>query len=382
MTTNPAARDDGAAPASTAAPAGTVPIGAPSVWLTRDDLAAGGRSASGLLLVSADAGSVTPAGEVGELTAAYAAALRAAGVDGRDRVVAALSGDGELAGPQWARAAAEVAAAGASVGPRGRLRLHHALESLGATTLVITPTGAMDLLARLHLEFLLDPLDLGLRHVVLTGEIASRRTMAHLATEFGARVTEVYCSPFTAVPLGWRSSESAPLTLLVPGSVGLAPLEKDELQAPPYASGPAELVVAGARAGEAVRTGQVVRVSGGEAIPAPEHTVGDHVLVRGVWVSLNRIQRAINKIDGVSGWELGVSRQGTLDAAVLTVTFKRESLVGNPMWRSRLQQSLKALTPVTIAVEISDRISETVSPGVVNDTRGHHLGRDRTAIAR
>ncbi|MEU7987981.1 hypothetical protein AB0B56_24215 [Streptosporangium canum] len=363
-------RGDGAADGNTAA------------WRTRSDLASAGRTATGLLLVSADADSVAAAGGHAERAGAYAAALEAAGVGATDRVVVALSGDGELAGAQWAQAAAEVARAAASVGPRGRLRLHHALDSLRATTLVITPTGAMDLLARLHLEFLLDPLDLGLRHIILTGEIASRRTMPHLAAEFEAEVTEVYCSPFTAVPLGWRSSEPAPLTLFDPGSVGLASLEKDESLVPPYAAGLAEVVVADPVAGATLRTGQVVRLAAGDAVPAPEHTVGDHVLVRGVWLSLNRIERALGKIDGVSGWELGVSRQGTLDAATLTVTFNRESLVGNPMWKARVRQALQALTPITIDVEISPQASETALRGVVNDARGHHLGRDRTAIAR
>ncbi|MER5319802.1 hypothetical protein [Streptosporangium roseum] len=356
--------------------------GTMTVWKTRSDLASAGRTATGLLLVSADADSVAAAGGHAERAGAYAAALEAAGVGAADRVVVALSGDGELAGAQWAQAAAGVARAAASVGPRGRLRLHHALESLGATTLVITPTGAMDLLARLHLEFLLDPLDLGLRHIILTGEIASRRTMPHLAAEFEAEVTEVYCSPFTAVPLGWRSSEPAPLTLFDPGAVGLASLEKDESLVPPYAPGLAEVVVADPVTGATLRTGQVVRVAAGDAVPAPEHTVGDHVLVRGVWLSLNRIERALGKIDGISGWELGVSRQGTLDAVTLTVTFNRESLVGNPMWKSRIRQSLRALTPITIDVEISPQASETAPRGVVNDARGHHLGRDRTAIAR
>ncbi|SFJ79228.1 phenylacetate-CoA ligase [Streptosporangium canum] len=363
-------RGDGAADGNAAA------------WRTRSDLASAGRTATGLLLVSADADSVAAAGGHAERAGAYAAALEAAGVGATDRVVVALSGDGELAGAQWAQAAAEVARAAASVGPRGRLRLHHALDSLRATTLVITPTGAMDLLARLHLEFLLDPLDLGLRHIILTGEIASRRTMPHLAAEFEAEVTEVYCSPFTAVPLGWRSSEPAPLTLFDPGSVGLASLEKDESLVPPYAAGLAEVVVADPVAGATLRTGQVVRLAAGDAVPAPEHTVGDHVLVRGVWLSLNRIERALGKIDGVSGWELGVSRQGTLDAATLTVTFNRESLVGNPMWKARVRQALQALTPITIDVEISPQASETALRGVVNDARGHHLGRDRTAIAR
>ncbi|MFI6802102.1 hypothetical protein [Streptosporangium canum] len=375
MTADPAQarirdRGDGTADGNTAA------------WRTRSDLASAGRTATGLLLVSADADSVAAAGGHAERAGAYAAALAAAGVGATDRVVVALSGDGELAGAQWAQAAAEVARAAASVGPRGRLRLHHALDSLKATTLVITPTGAMDLLARLHLEFLLDPLDLGLRHIILTGEIASRRTMPHLAAEFEAEVTEVYCSPFTAVPLGWRSSEPAPLTLFDPGSVGLASLEKDESLVPPYAAGLAEVVVADPVAGATLRTGQVVRLAAGDAVPAPEHTVGDHVLVRGVWLSLNRIERALGKIDGVSGWELGVSRQGTLDAATLTVTFNRESLVGNPMWKARVRQALQALTPITIDVEISPQASETALRGVVNDARGHHLGRDRTAIAR
>ncbi|GAA3445065.1 hypothetical protein [Planomonospora venezuelensis] len=360
-------------------PANPAPA-APVAWRTRGDLAAAGRTATGLLLVSPDGDSVVP-GDPAGAAGAFTAALEAAGVGPADRVVVALSGDGELAGPQWAHAAAEVGQAAASVGPRGRLRLHHALESLRATTLVTTPTGAMDLLARLHLEFLLDPLDLGLRNIVLTGEIASRRTMAHLASEFEARVTEVYGSPFTAVPLGWRSSETEPLTLFAPGTLRLASLEKDELLAPPYAEGLAELVVVD---GEAVlRTGQVARVPAGGAVPAPGHTVGDHVLVRGVWLSLERIRRALGRIDGVSGWELGLSRPGTLDTAVLTVTFNRESLVRNPMWRSRIQQSLKALTPITVAVEVSEEVAEAAASGpvgAVRDARGHHLGPDRTAV--
>ncbi|GIH91865.1 hypothetical protein ACFFMN_34340 [Planobispora siamensis] len=352
--------------------------GAPAVWRTRGGPASSGRALTGLLLVSPD-GDTVVRGAPAAAAGAFTAALEAAGVGPSDRVVVALSNDGELAGPQWAHAAAERAQAAASVGPRGRLRLHHALESLGATGLVITPTGAMDLLARLHLEFLLDPLDLGLRHIILTGEIASRRTMEHLASEFEADVTEVYGSPFTGVPLGWRSSEADPLTPIAPDALRLASLEKDELLAPPYAEGLAELAVVD---GDTVlRTGQVARVPAGDAIPAPAHTVGDHVLVRGVWLSLERLRRALGRIDGVSGWELGLSRQGTLDVATLTVTFNRESLVGNPMWRSRIQQSLKAVTPITIAVEVAERAAETGAPGTVNDARGHHLGRDRTALA-
>ncbi|MEV0200209.1 hypothetical protein [Nonomuraea sp. NPDC050691] len=277
------------------------------------------------------------------------------------------------------------------------MRLHHALSALGATTLVATPTGAMDFLARLHLEFLLDPLDLGLRHIVLTGEIASKRTLGHLAGEFDAEVHEVYSSPFSGGALAWRASEDEPLTPLADGLLRPAALGKDELL--PEAAGAAELVITPAghsTLGDAVlRTGQVVRVpadgpgppdgasaaSRADGIPAPAHTVGDHVLVRGVWLSLPRIGRTLAKIDGVARWELGVTRQGTLDAAVLTVTFNRPSLVGNPMWRSRLQESMRALTPITLKVEIAPEVAETSSPGMVSDLRGHHLGRDRALVS-
>ncbi|MGN9838144.1 hypothetical protein ACTMTI_08475 [Nonomuraea sp. H19] len=349
-------------------------------WLTRDDLGGAAHSATGLLLVSPDVSSVFPLGRADRAAAAEltGAALRAAGAGERDRVVVALA---EPASALWTAAAADVAQAAACVEPRGRMRLHHALSALKATTLVATPTGAMDFLARLHLEFLLDPLDLGLRNIVLTGEIASKRTLGHLAGEFAARVTEVYASPFGGTPLAWRAAEEDPLTPLADDLLGLAALDKDA--APDSAAAPAELVVTPrghSTLGDAVlRTGQVARL-GGAGISAPAHTVGEHVLVRGVWLALPRIEKALSKIDGVAGWDLAISRQGTLDAAVLTVTFNRESLVGNPMWRSRIQQAVQALTPISITVKIAQEVSETPLAGTVNDLRGHHLGRDRALI--
>ncbi|WP_431929509.1 hypothetical protein [Nonomuraea jabiensis] len=341
-------------------------------WLTRDDLGAAARTATGLLLVSPDLSSAVPLDPRDHVLTAKA--LRECGVGERERVVVALA---EPAGALWTAAAADVAEAAADVGPRGRMRLHHALTALKASTLVITPTGAMDFLARLHLEFLLDPLDLGLRNIVLTGEIASKRTIAHLAGEFEARVTEVFASPFTGGALAWRASEDDPLTPLADDVLGLAALTKDD--SPDPAAELAELVVTSAAGDTVLRTGQVAR-PGGAGIPAPAHTVGEHVLVRGVWLALPRIEKALSKVDGVSGWDLSISRQGTLDAAVLTVTFSRASLVRNPMWKSRIQQAVQALTPISISMEIAQDVSETPAPGTVIDLRGHHLGRDRALI--
>ncbi|MEV0588176.1 hypothetical protein [Nonomuraea sp. NPDC050310] len=333
-------------------------------WLVRDDLAAAAGTATGLLLASPDAGSVvtlSPADH--ELTAA---ALTAAGVGPADRVVVALA---EPAGALWASAAAEVAAAAAAVGPRGRLRLQHLLTTLRATTLVTTPTGAMDLLARLHLEFLLDPLDLGLRQIVVTGEIAAPHTLAHLAAEFEATVTEVYASPFSGAALAWRSAAAEPLTPLCDGLVRHAALAKDEFAA----EGRGELVLV--REDAVLRTGQVAAQPGA----APAHTVGEHLLVRGVWLSLPRLDKALARIDGVAAWDLTVSRPGTLDVAVLTVRYARAGLVGNPMWKARVEQALQALTPVRIAVEIDPEVAPR-GAGVVTDLRGQHLGRDRALV--
>ncbi|WP_052424350.1 hypothetical protein [Nonomuraea candida] len=379
-------------------------------WLTRDDLGAAAGSATGLLLVSPDVSSVFPLSPADRAAAAEltGAALREAGVGARDRVVVALA---EPAGALWTAAAADVAGAAACVGPRGRMRLHHALTALKATTLVATPTGAMDFLSRLHLEFLLDPLDLGLRSIVLTGEIAARRTLGHLAGEFGARVTEVLASPFGGGALAWRAAEDEPLRPLAEGLLGLAALGKDELAKDDLGKndlgkdepatngragggqaegggqveggGPAELVItpAGhATLGDAVLRTGLVAAAAGPGLPAPAHTVGEHVLVRGVWLALPRIDRALSRIDGVAGWELTVNRQGTLDTAVLTVTFGRQSLVGNPMWKARIEQAVRALTPVSVRVETAREISETPAPGTVNDLRGHHLGRDRALV--
>ncbi|MFC6540995.1 hypothetical protein ACFQES_30160 [Nonomuraea salmonea] len=62
------------------------------------------------------------------------------------------------------------------------------------------------------------------------------------------------------------------------------------------------------------------------------------------------------------------------------MTFGRESLIGNPMWKARIEESVRALTPISVAVEIAPKVSETPAPGTVNDLRGHHLGRDRSLI--
>ncbi|MEU5878363.1 hypothetical protein [Spirillospora sp. NPDC047279] len=356
-------------------------------WITRDTFPAGG-SAEGLLNVSSEGDLVAPLAAADRAAALELAAetLRAAGLGASDRVVVALNNDGEPAGSLIAEAAATVGRAAASVGARGRMRLHTALEKTRATTLITTPAGAMDFLARLHLEFLLDPLDLELRHILLVGEVPSPNAYTQLAAEFEASVRELYADPFLGVPIAQRAPGDTAYTPVREGLLGLAPLDKDAVLDAPYAEGLAEIVVTPAwhstLGGGVLRTGQVVRLSGGEeAVPAPAHTAGEHVLVRGRWLSVPRLGAALTRIDGLTHWDLRVTREGTLDAAALHVTFGRDSLVKNPMWKSRIVQALYALTPISIEVVVEPEVSEERRPGTVTDERGHHLGRDRSQLS-
>lgn len=347
---------------------------APQRWIGRDELAAVGQrpgSATGLLRTDPTGGHVvglSPA-DLDAARTLTAETLQAAGVQATDRVVVALNSDADLGGTLLAEAAAQVAEAATAPGPRGRMRLLTVLEAVRASVLVATPTGAADFLARLHLEFLVDPLDLELRQLVLTGEISDARTYAHLAKEFGAEVVELYTDPVTTVPVAHRRpASSAVLTETRPGLLHLLPLAGHD--------GLAEIAVAhgwhSALGGVGVRTGHVVS-SDDAGIPAPQHTAGDLVLVRGRWLSISALTKALRGIDGISHWGLRISRDGTLDAAVLTVTFSRESLVGNGMWRARIEQAIAALTPVSIAVAVAPDVREDPAPPTVIDERGQHL---------
>ncbi|GAA3195669.1 hypothetical protein [Actinocorallia longicatena] len=341
-------------------------------WHSRETFPAG-RAAKGLLLVSPDAEVVAPLAPADRAAALELTAetLKAAGLAASHRVVVALNNDGELSGSSIAEAALGVASAVASVGPRGRLRLHRALEQTRADVLITTPSGAMDLLARLHMEFLLDPGDLELKRIFLIGEIPSQNWVRQLESEFETKVVQLFADPFFGVPV----AHGPALTPVREGLLAVAPLDKDVTV--DTVEGHGELVVTPtwhSTLGDAVlRTGWVVK----DALGQPSHTVGEHVVIRGRWVSIPRIQDALSRIDGISTWRLDISREGTLDRAVLTVSFNRDTLVKNPMWSGRVGQALVALTPVSIEVAVHPEVVEASSAPTVADARGHHLGRVR-----
>ncbi|MFC4564720.1 hypothetical protein ACFO4E_22915 [Nocardiopsis mangrovi] len=365
----------------------SAPSGTP--WLRCDadggPVPPGAASGPGLVLVPAGSGpsAVLTQRDRAAGVALGAATLSGAGIGTGDTVVVALNDDGTPTGGLLAEAAVAAGAAAASVGARGRVRLFRTLEAVGATALAITPTGAMDLLARLHLEFLADPLDLGLRRLLLVGEITGEPTRRHLAAEFGAQVTELFVDPLLHVAVAHRGPADPGFTPAEPGLIGLAALAGDTLLDTPYPAGAAEIVTSptwhAGLAGATVRTGLVaVAGEGAVAVPSPAHTVGDHVLVRGRRLALPGVERALASIDGIGHWDLWLRRAGTLDTATLRVTFTRPSLVADPMWRSRIEQGLKAAAPVRIDVEVAEQSDTERRPATVTDDRGHHLGRDRT----
>ena len=222
-----------------------------------------------------------------------------------------------------------------------------ALRSLRATTLITTPCGASDLLARIFIEFGLQPEDLALRRILVGGEIPSPGTLRQLGDEFDCEVGRLLLDPFTGAALAHGRDQ---LEITEVDAVARALLDRDEL-APADASGAHELVVRSGTDGDTwLRTGEVVvgTVLPGAALPVTTHTVGDHVLARGRWLSLPMIDRALAGIDGVAGWQLEVSREGTLDRVAVTVTLDRPTLVDDAMWAGRIREAVESVVPVRV----------------------------------
>lgn len=349
-------------------------------WHTRRDLLAA--------RPSAPAGSILFAGEPTEEVVALGPqdwdaaeaiareALKGCELGSRDRVLIAMEQPASLSVALLARAAAPLVQSVAVTGARGRMRLLAAIRSLKPNVLIITPCGAADFLARLYMEFNVDPVELGLERVIIGGEVASGGLRKRLAREFEAEVAELYFDPFFGLPLasrcggGWEAAG---------GTVALASPDKDEILAEDLAAdvADAEIVIrptfCAALKDGVLRTG-TLRAGPKSDAGLFDRTYGDHVLLRGRWVSLVALRRQLALIDGVSAWTLEIDRgERTLDAATLKVGFNRETLVKNPMWLARIDQAIAAACPVTIAVETSLAGEIEGKPhGAVDDLRGQH----------
>ena len=364
-------------------------------WLTRGELAAhaskaGGSAWAGLLLAAVPGEGfvpISPEARAG-LRARSAATLSAAGVRAGQRVLVSLNSEGDLAGTLLADALVEVGASAAVVGPRGRMRTLAAVRALRPEVWITTPTGALDFLARLYLEFNVDPIELELARIFIVGEIPSPGTSRRLAAEFEAELSGLYCDPIVGGL--WAHGRDGKWQIAEPGVLGRAARARDVLEEA-SGVGPSELVLrpdwAGPLAGLTIRTGQVVAGAGANGPGSADggglfhHTIGEHLLVRGRWLSLPLLRRALAGIDGVAGFVVAVERgEGTLDKLTIRLAFERPSLVENPMWAARAREAIAAITPVEFAIETG--LAEEGTPReAIDDRRGHHLAVDRRAAA-
>jgi phenylacetate-CoA ligase len=248
--------------------------------------------------------------------------------------------------------------------------------------LITTPCGAADLLARIFIEFGLQPEDLGLRRILVGGEIPSPGTLRQLGDEFDCDVRPLLLDPFTGAALG-QGLDGFDLTDA--GLVAVAALDRDEL-ASQGDEGPHELVVRGGVDSDTwLRTGEVVLGGASAAtVRATSHTVGDHVLARGRWLSLRAIERALAGVDGVAHWHVDLSREGTLDRVVIVVALDRPTLVDDKMWAGRIREAIESVVPVRVETRMvgADRDAPGVGSDTVLDHRGHHVGTDRATAVR
>jgi phenylacetate-CoA ligase len=321
-----------------------------------------------------------------------ASTLDAAGIRSGDRVLVSLNSDGDLAGAFVAEALVALGADSAVVGARGRMRTLAAMRALRPAVWITTPTGALDFLARLYLEFNVDPIELELRRIFLVGEIPSPGTSRRLADEFESELAGLYCDPIFGGL--WGHGQAGQWAIRDSAVLDRAELARDGLLAA-GADVAGELVLrpdwAGAFEGTTIRTGQVVE--GAQAMEVGtsagagkrdadagslfQNTVGEHLLVRGRWLSLPLLRRALAQIDGLAGHVVTIERgEGTLDKLTIGLAFERPSLVENPMWAARAREAVAGITPVEFAIETELAGEATIGETIV-DRRGHHLGVDR-----
>jgi phenylacetate-CoA ligase len=318
----------------------------------------GGPSAPGWLACSTDGDVVGPLdrGALATAQAVTAETLMMAGVGPGDRVAVALNSDGAAVGAQWALAATDLGAAACPIGARQPRRLLHLVAAHGIDVLVATPTVVRRLALAARGEGRA-PRSLGLRLVVLTGELPRRGT-GGLADALGASLAHVVADPVFGVAVASRREGEASFAAPRRRLVRTAPLG--------IGGGLVEWVLHPAwddRLAEAgVRSGLVAATPGPGALGVPRWTIGSHVLVRGRWLSLPHLAGLVGAEAGPgAAWQLVLDRHLASDRAVLRVS----------SGAGRLADLLDATLPVRVGVVVEDGIE---GPPVL-DHRGEHLGR-------
>ena len=208
----------------------------------------------------------------------------------------------------------------------------------------------------------MQPEDLGLRRILVGGEIPTPGALGQLGDEFDCDVRQVLLDPFTGAALaqGVDGFEG------VDGDVAArAFLDRDELRDGWSRAARARRPHRARRLVAAHRRARSLSATEPGVLPPFAHTVGDHVLARGRWLSLPAVDAALAGIDGVAAWQLETSREGTLDRVLVVVALDRPTLVDDQMWAGRIREAVASVVPVRV---------ETRAVGV-DDVRGVATGR-------
>ncbi|MCB1704068.1 MAG: hypothetical protein KDI17_04350 [Halioglobus sp.] len=319
--------------------------------------------------------------ELGVLREYSSATWALAGIKPSDRVLVSTVQDGGFPVATAAEVIAPLCTGVTYANPRGRLRLLHTIKAFKPTVWVTTPCAALDFLARLYMEFNVDPFELGIEHIVLVGEIASPGAHKRLADEFESTVTDIFCEPVFGAALALRSK--GVMQSGQPGLLALASLTENTIVSSDWTADSAAEIVLNmpqihALEGFVIRTGHVF--SPDQTVNSFHHTVGDRVLARGRWIPLPLMNKALKLIDGMQGWQLQVERgEGTLDRITLKMGLNRDSLIDNPMWKARIREAVASVTPLAVTIETFFLAEDGPQlQGLVVDLREHHLGGGAT----
>lgn len=331
----------------------------PTLTLARDDLAEAARSlgdSQGWLTCSAD-GSLQISLSPAELEAARritARCLLAAGILDSDRAVVALNSDGAGVGVLWAEAASTVCRAATATRADGTRRLLGRLSAANATVLICTPTAARQLAQLVDDEPDRHP---RLRRVIVVGEIIAGCDAQTISSSLGCLVSEAWPDPVFGVALAWRDAlSSAAFRRVDPALLTTEAVTDDVAEWIVHPSWCDELH------GISYRSGVVCVSSDCDVLDRPRWTTGDHLLIRGRWLSCSALERELNGL-GVERWQLRVRRLGTGEHIELAVA----SETVDP-----IHAALPTVTPLRVEVTM-EQFSDTVPR--LRDERGHHLGQ-------
>jgi phenylacetate-CoA ligase len=268
------------------------------------------------------------------------------GVVESDRIAVALNSDGAAVGTRWAEAAAGIASAAVAIGPARGGRILEVVDSVHATVLISTPTVAEEL-ARVAGR------TTSVHTVVLTGEVLDPGRRAAIGRHLGVAVGEVVLDPVFGAAVASRPPGATAFAVTRPGLVGSHRLDGGAIEwtlrcdwSPLLAGRDLRMGIAGPE-----RRGPI---DGTTWLPPPRWTIGDHVLVRGRWVSLSYLRRRL----GPRGWCLAIRRGERADHSTLRVA----SAASLARVRRFVAEHLPVAHRVTVDPDLDGRPALVVDP--------------------